>query len=159
MGMFAMGACRLEKAFRHLGHDIGEEDTPYETGFGFAVDLAKEDKFLGRAALEKQKALGSSTKFRMVSIAVNGANASTGPYIIHNEPIWRGDALVGHVTSGGWGYRLERMVGLASLHCEDGVSKAWLESDPFEVQIAGKRYPIDVQLQPFYDPRGERMRG
>ncbi|TIP68176.1 MAG: FAD-dependent oxidoreductase, partial [Mesorhizobium sp.] len=33
-GMFAMNACRLEKGFRHFGHDIGEEDTPYETGLG-----------------------------------------------------------------------------------------------------------------------------
>ena len=38
MGMFAMNACRMEKAFRHFGHDIAEEDTPFETGLGFAVD-------------------------------------------------------------------------------------------------------------------------
>jgi glycine cleavage system aminomethyltransferase T/glycine/D-amino acid oxidase-like deaminating enzyme len=159
IGMFAMGACRLEKAFRHFGHDIGEEDTPYETGLGFAVNHGKKDDFLGRQVLEKQKADGPATRFRMVSIAVAEASLAAGPYLIHNEPIWRGGDLVGHVTSGGWGYRLRQMVGLASLHCEDGVSKAWLDSAPFEVQIAGRRYPIEVQLQPFYDPQGERMRG
>lgn len=158
MGMFAMGSCRLEKGFRHFGHDIGEDDTPYETGLGFAVDLSKCDPFLGREALAKQKADGVATKFRTVSIAVDQADVKNGPYLIHNEPIWLGDRLVGHVTSGGWGYRLERMIGLASLHNEEGVSKTWLDEGCFEVQIAGRRYPVTVQLQPLYDAKGERMR-
>lgn len=158
MGMFAMGSCRLEKAFRHFGHDIGEDDTPYETGLGFAVDLRKE-AFLGRDVLARQKAAGPATRYRTVSITVDGADLLRGPYLIHNEPIWRGDDLVGHVTSGGRGYRLQKMIGLASLHREEGVSKSWLEEGGFDVQIAGRRFPITVQLQPFYDPAGERMRG
>lgn len=159
MGMFAMGSCRLEKAFRHFGHDIGEDDTPYETGLGFAVNLGKPEDFLGKDVLARQKQGGAATRFRTVAIAVEGADLQTGPYLIHNEPIWRGDELVGHVTSGGWGYRLRRMLGLASLHREDGVSKAWLDEGGFEVQVAGRRYPIAVQLQPFYDSAGMRMRG
>ena len=51
------------------------------------------------------------------------------------------------------------MIGLASLHRDQGVSKDWIETGGFEVQIAGKRYPITVQLAPFYDPRGTIMRG
>lgn len=47
----------------------------------------------------------------------------------------------------------------ASLHRDEGVSKAWIDEGGFEVQIVGKRYPIQVQLQPFYDSQGERMRG
>ncbi|QKK27015.1 FAD-dependent oxidoreductase [Rhizobium hidalgonense] len=157
MGMFAMGSCRIEKAFRHFGHDIGEEDTPYETGLGFAVDLNKGE-FTGRDVLAKQKSGGAATRFRTVTISVPDLDIS-GPYLVHNEPIWRGDELVGHVTSGGWGYRLNKMLGLASLHRDEGVSKAWIDEGGFEVQIVGKRYPIQVQLQPFYDPQGERMRG
>jgi 4-methylaminobutanoate oxidase (formaldehyde-forming) len=159
MGMFAMGSCRLEKAFRHFGHDIGEDDTPYETGLGFAVNLEKQESFLGKDVLAKQKQGGAATKFRTVAISVAGAELQTGPYLIHNEPVWKGKDLVGHVTSGGWGYRLKKMLGLASLHREEGVSKAWLDEGGFEVQVAGRRYPITVQLQPFYDPAGERMRG
>ncbi|AUX78397.1 FAD-dependent oxidoreductase [Sinorhizobium fredii] len=157
IGMFAMNSCRLEKAFRHFGHDIGEDDTPFETGLGFAVDLSKE-QFLGREVLEAQKAQGPATKFRTVCVSVESASALEGPYLIHNEPVWRDGELVGHVTSGGWGFRLERMVGLASLHRADGVTKAWLDEGGFEVQIAGEMCPLTVQLQPFYDPKGERMR-
>ena len=158
LGMFAMGACRLEKAFRHFGHDMADEDTPLEVGLGFAVDWTKPD-FLGREALAKQREVfGAATAYRTVGIAVPGASAEHGPYLIHNEPIWRDGEIVGYVTSGGWGWRLNRMLGLASLHKPDGVSKEWL-AGKFQVQIAGKLWPINIQTKPFYDPSGSIMRG
>jgi len=157
MGMFAMNACRLEKGFRHFGHDIGDDDTPLEAGLGFAVALDKGD-FIGREALAAQKALGPATRHRTVCVAVPGLTED-GPYLIHNEPVWKQGRIVGHVTSGDWGYRLERMVGLASLEREGGVSRDWLEEGGFDVQIAGEMYPAHLRLAPFYDPDGDRMRG
>ena len=159
VGMFAMNACRLEKGFRHFGHDIGEDDTPYEAGLGFAVDLAKPD-FVGRAALAAQRAAhGAATPHRMAVMAVRGATERDGPYLIHNETVWRDGALVGHVTSGGWGYRLRKMVGLATLHQEDGVHAEWVAEGGFEVRIAGETHSAELQLDPFHDPAGTRMRG
>lgn len=157
MGMFAMNACRLEKGFRHFGHDIGEDDTPFETGLGFTVALEKPE-FLGRAALADQKARGPATRHRTVSITVPGLTAEDGPYLIHNEPIWKDGEIVGHVTSGDWGFRIEQMVGLASLENAEGVSRAWIDAGGFEVQIAGRMYPVNARLGPFYDPGGDRMR-
>lgn len=159
MGMFAMNACRIEKGFRHFGHDIAEDDTPFEAGLGFAVRLDKADDFLGKARLARQKAEeGPAYKHRMVSILVPDLTAE-GPYLIHNEPIWKGGEIVGHVTSGDWGFRLEAMVGLATIEKDGGASKAWIDEGGFEVQIAGQMYPIKARLGPFYDPKGEIMRG
>ncbi len=159
MGMFAMNACRLEKGFRHFGHDIAEDDTPYETGLGFAVALDKEEDFLGMDVLTEQKAGGAATAHRTVSCKVDDLDAETGPYLIHNEPVWKNGRIVGHVTSGDWGFRLQAMVGLASLHHEEGVTKAWIDEGGFDVQIAGEMYPLRVQFAPYYDPKGELMRG
>ncbi|MEX0305651.1 MAG: FAD-dependent oxidoreductase [Leisingera sp.] len=159
MGMFAMNTCRLEKGFRHFGHDVAEDDTPFETGLGFAVALGKEDAFLGKSPLAAQKAQGAATSHRTVSCIVEGVGAKEGPYLIHNEPVWKGGQIVGHVTSGDWGFRLQAMVGLASLRRAGGVSKAWIEEGGFDVQIAGRMYPLKVQLTPFYDPKGSLMRG
>ncbi len=159
MGMFAMNACRLEKGFRHFGHDIGEDDTPFETGLGFAVKLDKEDDFLGKAALAAQRANGLATKYRTVSVMVESVTAAAGPWLSHNEPVWKNGEIVGHVTSGDFGFRLNKMVGLASLYKEDGVSKAWIDEGNFDVQIAGKLYPLTVQVAPFYDAKGDLMRG
>ena len=159
MGMFAMNACRIEKGFRHFGHDIGEDDTPYETGLGFAVKLDKKGDFLGKTRLAIQRAEeGPAYKHRTVSIMVPGLTAKEGPYLIHNEPIWKEGKIVGHVTSGDWGFRLQAMVGLATLEKEAGATKAWIDEGGFEVQIAGEMYAIQAQLGAFYDPKGEIMR-
>lgn len=159
MGMFAMNACRIEKGFRHFGHDIAEDDTPYETGLGFAVKLDKASNFLGKKRLARQKAdEGPDYTHRMVSVLVPGLTAETGPYLIHNESIWKDGEIVGHVTSGDWGFRLQAMVGLATIEKVGGAPKAWIDEGGFEVQIAGDFYPIKAQLGPFYDPKGEIMR-
>ena len=159
MGMFALNACRIEKGFRHFGHDIDEEDTPYESGLGFAVDLSKSD-FMGKARLFAQnEGEAPATRWRIVSVKVPGLTAEEGPYLIHNEPVWKDGEIVGFVTSGDWGFRIDAMVGLASLHRGGGVSQDWIEEGGFEVQIAGEAYPLKVQLAPFYDPKGAIMRG
>lgn len=162
MGMFALNACRIEKGFLHFGHDIGEDDTPLEVGMGFAVDWNKGD-FLGREALLQQHDLMQRTKgatvHRTVCIHVPGLHAETGPYLIHNEPIWRDGVIVGHVTSGDFGFRLEGVYGLATLHRDQGVTRDWVHSGGFEVQIAGQSYAADLRLKGFYDPSGGRMRG
>ncbi len=158
IGMFAMNHCRMEKGFRHLGHDIGEDDTPFETGLGFAVDLSKPGGFLGADALRQQKEQGLPTPHRTVTIAVDGGDPVSGPFLTHNETIWHGGKLVGHVTSGAWGYRTGKSLGLASLTHPDGVSAGWLNEGGFSVRIAGRDHPATVQLKPFYDPTGERMR-
>ncbi len=51
-GYHAMDSLRIEKAYRHWGHDIGNEDTPIEAGLGFAVGWRKPVDFIGRGALE-----------------------------------------------------------------------------------------------------------
>jgi glycine cleavage system aminomethyltransferase T len=54
-GYHALNSLRMEKAYRHWGHDITDEDTPLEAGLGFAVKLDKAGGFVGRDALLKQK--------------------------------------------------------------------------------------------------------
>lgn len=158
-GMLAMNHCRVEKGFKHFGHDIGEEDTPFEAGLGFAVNLDKATPSLGHTALAAQKSAGPVLVHRAVNIALTHSDKVFGPFLIHNETIWHGDTLVGHVTSGAFGYRLGRSLGLATLHRPQGVTKAWLGAGGFAVKIAGERHPCELRFTPFYDPAGERMRG
>ena len=94
----------------------------------------------------------------MVAIALKKADVENGPFLLHNEPIWKDGVIVGFVTSGTWGFRLERSLGLASLRRDGGATKEWINSGDFTVQIAGEHHPIDVQHQPFFDPRGVTMR-
>jgi glycine cleavage system aminomethyltransferase T len=96
-GFHTLNNCRVEKGYRHWGHDIGDEDTPAEAGLGFAVALAKPD-FLGRAATLRQKAKGPLCK-RMVNLALLSTGADT-PLTYHEEPILRDGVIVGSVPPG-----------------------------------------------------------
>jgi 4-methylaminobutanoate oxidase (formaldehyde-forming) len=157
-GFLAMNHCRLEKGFVHFGHDVGEDDTPLEAGLKFAVALDKDVDFVGRAALERQRDAGA-LEVRLVNLKVRDANLDDGPYLYRNEPVWKGDELVGYVTSGAWGFRLGGSFAMASVRCPGGVTTQWLSDGGFEVEVAGVRHAADLQFAGFYDPKSERMRG
>ena len=155
-GFFALNSLRMEKGYRHWGHDIGEEDTPYNGGLGFAVAMDKPGGFFGRAALVRQKAEGAITR-RLVQIKLMGG--SDTPMLYHNEPLLRDGAIIGSVTSGAYGHRVGASLGLGYVRNVEGVTKDWLANGEWEVEIAMKRYPIELQFGPWYDPQNARVRG
>jgi 4-methylaminobutanoate oxidase (formaldehyde-forming) len=93
---------------------------------------------------------------RLVQLQLKGADA---PLLYHHEPIYRDGALVGSVTSGAYGHRVDASLGLGYVSCAEGVTNAWLAAGSFEIEVAWKRYPAQVQLGPWYDPKSERVRG
>ncbi|MCX7344486.1 MAG: FAD-dependent oxidoreductase [Alphaproteobacteria bacterium] len=155
-GMHTMNNCRMEKAYRHWGHDISDEETPIEAGLGFALAWDKPGGFIGREALLKQRDRKQQPK-RMVCLALDD-NSATAPMIYHEEPIYRDGVIVGSTTSGAWGHRVNLSLGLGYVRNESGVTKEWIDSGKWEIELAWKRYPARVQLQSFYDPRGERIK-
>lgn len=154
-GFLAINSLRMEKGYRHWGHDIGEEDTPLQAGLGFAVAMDKPGGFIGRAALQAQRDAGPIAR-RMVQIRLNVEGIP--PHLYHNEPILRDGQIVGSVTSGAYGHRIGASLGMGYVTREGGVSADWLEGGTWEVEIAWKRYPVQLQLRPWYDPKGERLK-
>lgn len=155
-GFFALNSLRMEKGYRHWGHDIGEEDTPYNGGVGFAVALGKAGGFLGREALVRQRAEGT-VKRRLVQVKLKGGPDM--PMLHHHEPLLRDGAIIGSITSGAYGHRVGASLGLGYVSHAEGVTAAWLGDGAWEVEVAMKRYPVEVQLGPWYDPQGQRVRG
>lgn len=154
-GYFALNSLRMEKGYRHWGHDIGEEDTPYNGGLGFAVALEKEGGFIGRDALLAQKAEGTVRR-RLVQVQLEGG--ADAPMLFHYEPLTRDGELVGSVMSGAYGHRVGASLGLAYVSHPDGVKREWLETGTWEVEVAMKRYPARVQFGPWYDPAGAKIK-
>lgn len=155
-GYFAINSLRMEKGYRHWGHDIGEEDSPYQAGLGFAVALDKPGGFIGREALVRHRERGPVTR-RLVQLRLDVAGIP--PHLYHNEPILRDGAIVGSVTSGAYGNRVGASLGMGYVSHSEGISEAWLSEGRWEVEIAWQRYPVTAQLRPWYDPKGERLRG
>ena len=142
-GYKAIDSLRLEKGYRVWGADITPEDTPFEAGLGFAVKLDKGD-FIGRDALaaadEPARLLRCLTLDDPRAIALG------------SEPVRVGDDLVGRVTSGGYGYTVEKSIAYAYLPAEHGVGTE------VAVEIFGEWVAGVVADEPLFDPSGERIR-
>ena len=151
-GYHALNSLRIEKAYRHWGHDITDEDTPLQSGLGFAVAWDKPGGFCGRAALRALR--GKPQSRRLVTFLLD----DPAPLLLHNEPIWRNDVRVGYITSAMYGHTLGRSVGLGYVSHAEGVTPEFIHDGRFEIEIAGKRHAARATLKPPYDPTGARVR-
>jgi 4-methylaminobutanoate oxidase (formaldehyde-forming) len=152
-GYHAMNACRMEKGYRHWGHDIGPEDDPIQAGLAFTVAWDKPGGFIGRDALLRRKEAGTP-KRRLVQIRL----LDDTKLLHHEEPVWAGGRIVGSITSGMHGHRVDASLGMGYLHHEDGVTREWLDGLDLEVEVAWERVPAKAQLGAWYDPKNERIR-
>ncbi len=152
-GMHVLDSCRIEKAFRHWGHDITDEDTPVEAGLAFACALGKEPPFIGRDAVLRQQEAGAPGK-RMVQFKLDDPE----PLLYHNEPIYRDGIIVGRTTSGNYGHFLGAAIGMGYIHHAGGVSADYVAAGRFEIEVAGERFPATASLRPIYDPAAARAR-
>jgi len=152
-GYHALNSLRMEKAYRHWGHDLCDEDTPLEAGLHFALAWNKPGGFVGLEPLARQREAG--VRRRLVAVALE----RTDRLLYHNEPIWRNGELVGKISSGMFGHTLGTALGLGYLaNGGAAVSAEWIGTGHYEVEVAAERVPARVSLRPFFDPAGERVR-
>jgi glycine cleavage system aminomethyltransferase T len=92
---------------------------------------------------------------------------SPEPLLYHNEPIWKGDSIVGFIRSGMYGHSLGAAVGLgyvttapgaAPLGAASGTAPTAIGADDYDIEVAGTRYAATASLQPLYDARNERIK-
>jgi glycine cleavage system T protein len=151
-GLHAMDSCRIEKAYRHFGHDITDEDHVLEAGLGFAVKTGKGD-FIGRDAVLRKREAGLSR--RLVQFRLTDPE----PLLFHNEPILRDGEIVSYLTSGNYGHALGGAVGLGYVPCrEPGEAAEALLGSAYQIEIAGRIVPAEASLTPMYDPKSERTK-
>ncbi len=144
-GYKAIDSLRLEKGYRVWGADITPDDTPYEAGLGFAVKLDKGE-FIGREAL-----LAAREPERRLACLVLADPRSVA---LGSEPVRVDGELVGRVTSGGYGYTVERSIAYAYVPARYAQPE-----QPVAVEIFGEWIEGEVAPEPLFDPAGERLRG
>ena len=143
-GYKAIDSLRLEKGYRVWGADITPEESPFEAGLGFAVKLDKE-AFVGRDALLARQ----QPDVRLCCLTL----ADPRSVALGSEPVRVGERLVGRVTSGGYGYTVERSIAYAYLPAADAAVGARVTVEIFGEWIEGA-----VAGEPLLDPQGERIR-
>ena len=132
----------MERGFRSWGHDIGPRYDPFASGLGFAVSRRKAIDFVGRAALERLRA--AEPEQRLASVHAPDA------VLWHGESLLRDGERAGYITSAAIAPTLGGSAGLGWIR--GPLDGSW------QVEIGGDAVPCRVSLEPFYDPRGERLR-
>ena len=149
-GMHMMDSCRIEKAFRHFGHDITCEDHVLEAGLGFAVKADKPE-FIGRDAVLRKKDEGLQNRLLQFRLT------DPEPLLYHAEPILRDGEVVGYLSSGNYGHALGGAIGLGYVPCA-GEAPAEVLASAYEIEVAGARVQAEASLKPLYDPTSARVK-
>jgi 4-methylaminobutanoate oxidase (formaldehyde-forming) len=152
-GYRAIESLRLEKGYRAWGSDLTPDHTPIEAGLGWAVKLGSDIDFLGRAALAGRD--GTPLVKQLVCLTVSNPDV----VLLGRETIYRDGKRVGWLTSGGWGYTLERNIGYGYLRHAGGIDRDYVMSGRYELEVATERVPAEVHLECLYDPKMERIKG
>ena len=154
-GYHALNSLRMEKGYRHWGHDISDEDTPWQSGLGFAVAMNKPGGFIGKEALLAQKAQGLTRK--LLQFALH----DDSKLLYHNEPVLRDGLIVGRISSGMYGHALQKSLGMGYVEFGSapgaGDAEQLLQGE-YAVEVAGVRVPATASLVPFYDPKSLRIK-
>ena len=145
-GYRAIESLRLEKGYREWGTDITSDNTPFEAGLGWAVKINSGTEFTGRETLlYKQK---KPLKKMLACFTIDDPEV----VLLGRETIIRNGEVAGWLTSGGWGYTVQKNIGYGYVRHPDGVDREFLDSGSYELEVATVRYDCKLHLSPLYDP-------
>jgi len=146
VGYRAIESLRMEKGYVYWSGDISPDYTPYEAGLGFRVHLKSKGDFIGRAALEAQKAQGATRRLCTFATAEN--LPLTG-----GETIRAGEEVVSLVTSAAFGPTVGRTI------LRGYLAREYWDREAFTLEVFGDRHAIRQVEGPLYDPGNERLKG
>lgn len=153
-GYRAIDSLSLEKGYRHWHGDLRADDTPLESGLGFTCKLKSDVPFLGREALEKQKAEGLTRKI---------ACFTTDPSValLGMEVIRRNGEIVGYLRRADFAFALNKSLGYGYVKAPEGgkVTNAYLKEGEYTVERMGDVYPAQIHVKSPFDPSNNRVKG
>ena len=143
-GHFCLDSCRLEKGYLHWGHDMESGETPFEIGLGFTVNFDKNVDFIGKQALIEQKKSGWTKQLLLCEVLAENV------LILHDEPVYLNNEVVGYCTSGGIGFRTNKTLCFIMVKKDTGASITSLSSQPYQIAVAGEKFKLRVLEKPPY---------
>ena len=142
-GMHAMDIMRMESGFLHWGHDISPEENQYQAGLAFTISNKKDVDFIGKQALEKIKQDKVKTRFSMFTLKESEPGK---PLLLHDEPIYDGEKIIGRSTSGNYSFNFKK--NLVFGYIKNNLSNDELKSKNLFIEVEKQKYPIVVQSGP-----------
>ena len=141
-GVHAMDTMRMETGYLHWGHDISPEENQYQAGLSFAVSFKKNINFIGKDALNKLKEKKPSKKLIMLTLD----NSKPGePLLLHDEPIYFDDKIVGRTTSGNYSFSFEKNLTFGYVQTDQFEQK---ENKKVYIEVEKRKYRATIILKP-----------
>ena len=142
-GSHTMDIMRMESGFLHWGHDISPEENQYQAGLNFAISFKKPFNFIGKEQLQKIKDQKLDRRFAMFVLK----NSEPGnPLLLHEEPIYLDDDIIGKTTSGNYSFNYDKNLSFGYIKSE--LSNEELQDKNIYIEIEKKKYLAEILLKP-----------
>ncbi|MDC0179320.1 FAD-dependent oxidoreductase [Candidatus Pelagibacter sp.] len=142
-GAHTMDTMRMESGFLHWGHDISPEENQYQAGLNFAISYKKLFDFIGKENLLKIKGKKLERKFVMLVLK----DSTPGkPLLLHEEPIYLDDKIIGKTTSGNYSFNYDKNLSFG--YISSNISNEQLVDKSFYIEIEKIKYPAKIITKP-----------
>jgi len=142
-GAHTMDIMRMESGFLHWGHDISPEENQYQAGLNFAINYKKPFNFTGKEKLLKIKNQKIGKKLKMFTLKDNKPGS---PLLLHEEPIYLDDKIIGKTTSGNYSFNYNK--NLLFGYLKSDLNNEDLAKKKLYVEVEKTHYPLELLLTP-----------
>ena len=142
-GMHAMDIMRMESGFLHWGHDISPEENQYQAGLKFAISYKKNVNFIGKEALLRIKDKGLDKRMMMFTLKDNKAGQ---PLLLHEEPIYLEDKIIGRTTSGNYSFCFDKNLSFGYVNSGNTIDT--LKDKNLFIEVEKVKYSAEVLSKP-----------
>jgi 4-methylaminobutanoate oxidase (formaldehyde-forming) len=151
-GVHAMDTMRMESGFLHWGHDISPEENQYQAGLNFTISYKKPFEFIGKDKLLKIKDQKLDRRFIMLALKDNEPGE---PLLLHEEPIYFDDKIIGKTTSGNYSFNYNKNLSFGYINSE--FSNDQLMNKNLYIEIEKKKYPTELLTKPLKSHKFKNM--
>ena len=142
-GMHALDTMRMESGFLHWGHDISPEENQYQAGLNFTISYKKNVDFIGKDALSKIKDKPLDKRLMMFTFKDNQPGK---PLLLHDEPIYLEDKIIGRTTSGNYSFCFNKNLSFG--YVNSGNTKNTLKDKNIYIEVEKQKYPVEILEKP-----------
>ena len=141
--MHALDTMRMETGFLHWGHDISPEENQYQAGLSFAISYSKNVDFIGKDALSKIKDNPIDKRLMMFTFKDNKPGE---PLLLHDEPIYLEDKIIGRTTSGNFSFCFNKNLSFG--YVNSGKTTDSLKGEEIIYRGRKVKYPVNILEKP-----------
>jgi glycine cleavage system aminomethyltransferase T/glycine/D-amino acid oxidase-like deaminating enzyme len=142
-GSHTMDIMRMESGFLHWGHDISPEENQYQAGLNFAISYKKSFDFIGKDKLLKIRDQKLDRRFIMLVLK----DSTPGkPLLLHEEPIYLDDKIIGKTTSGNYSFNYNKNLSFG--YIKSSKNNEELSQKKIYIEIEKKKYEAEILLKP-----------